>query len=960
MPKWILGGLMILSMSALQAQSLSIKGILQDKTDKVPLAGATIRLTVQGDTLSVSNAISTRAGAFEITGLSPQTYILKITSVGHETDSQVVVLADSSKDIGIVFISKQAKVLEEVTIKGTTPPVRQKTDTLEYSANSFKVNPDANAEDMVKKMPGVTVDKGTVTAQGEQVRKVTIDGREFFGDDATAALRNLPAEVIDKIQVFDRLSDQAQFTGFDDGNSAKAINIVTKADMRNGQFGRLYAGYGTDDRYAAGGNVSFFNGTRRISLVGLANNINQQNFATQDLLGVTSNANRGGGNRGGGGGPRGGGGNRGGGGGPRGGGGFGGGNSDNFLVGQQSGISKTNSFGVNFSDVWNKKVELSGSYFFNNNNNTNSEISNREYFLSGDSSQFYKENSLSSSKNYNHRLNLRVEYKIDSSNSLIISPNISSQNNKTYNSSEALNYYSLSDLISKSINESTNNSSGFNISNNILFRHAFKKRGRTMSINLNTGMNKRDRESYVDAFNTYYKGGLVSDEDTLQQFSDQFSKGYNISANIAYTEGIGKKGQLQFNYNPSFSKNKADQQTFQYSTPVKTYSLFDTSLSNKYENTYTAQRGGISYRIGDRDNMFSAGASFQHANLEGDQVFPTTASISKSFTNILPELMWRKKISAKSNFRLFYRSSTTEPSVTQLQNVINNNNPLIITTGNPDLAQQYTHRLVGRYFYTNSAKALSMFANLFLEKTDDYIGNLVYFADQDSVLTPTVTLRRGSQFTKPVNLDGYWSVRSFVTFGMPLKFIKTNLNWNAGFSYSKLPGRVKLPGMASSVTSFSDSYNYNVGAVFASNISEFVDFNLSYSANFNVVKSSIQPELNSNYFNHSAGFQMNLLSKNGWVFQNDISNQYYKGLADGFNQSFWLWNMSVGKKFLKEQKGEVKLSVFDLLKQNRSITRSVTESYVEDVQNEVLRQYFMLTFSYKLKNFGAASRQRNN
>ena len=421
-----------------------------------------------------------------------------------------------------------------------------------------------------------------------------------------------------------------------------------------------------------------------------------------------------------------------------------------------------------------------------------------------------------------------------------------------------------------------------------------------------------------------------------------------------------KKGQLQFNYNPSFSKNKADQQTFQYSTPVKTYSLFDTSLSNKYDNTYTAQRGGVSYRIGDRDNMFSVGASFQHANLEGDQLFPTTASISKSFTNILPELMWRKKISAKSNFRLFYRSSTNEPSVTQLQNVINNNNPLIITTGNPDLAQQYTHRLVGRYFYTNSAKALSMFANVFLEKTDDYIGNLVYFADQDSVLTPTVTLRRGSQFTKPVNLDGYWSVRSFVTFGMPLKFIKTNLNWNAGFSYSKLPGMVKLPGMASTVTSFSYSYNYNVGAVFASNISEFVDFNLSYSANFNVVKSSIQPELNSNYFNHSAGFQMNLLSKNGWVFQNDISNQYYKGLADGFNQSFWLWNMSVGKKFLKEQKGEVKLSVFDLLKQNRSITRSVTESYVEDVQNEVLRQYFMLTFSYKLKNFGAAPRQRNN
>ena len=195
---------------------------------------------------------------------------------------------------------------------------------------------------------------------------------------------------------------------------------------------------------------------------------------------------------------------------------------------------------------------------------------------------------------------------------------------------------------------------------------------------------------------------------------------------------------------------------------------------------------------------------------------------------------------------------------------------------------------------------------------------------------------------------------------MPLKFIKSNLNWNAGFSWAKLPGIVKLQDMPATAETFSNSYNYNIGAVLASNISEFVDFNFNYSANFNVVESSLQPDLNNNYFNHSAGFQLNLLSKNGWLFQNDISNQYYKGLSDGFNQNFWLWNMSAGKKFLKDQKGEIKLSVFDLLKQNRSITRSVTESYTEDIQNQVLQQYFMLTFSYRLRNFGVTARQRNN
>ena len=942
-----------------QSQTFTIKGLLQDKADKVPVAGATLKLSLQFDSVQRFNVISGKNGAFEFKDLTPQTYVLHISSISHEPDTIIVVLPESSKDLGVIGLSKQAKLLKEVTVTGSTPPVRQKADTLEYSANAFKVNPDANAEDMVKKMPGVTVDKGTVTAQGEQVRKVTIDGREFFGDDATAALRNLPAQVIDKIQVFDRMSDQAQFTGFDDGNSTKAINIVTRADMRNGQFGRLFAGYGTDDRYAAGGNVSFFKGNRRISIVGLANNVNQQNFSTQDLLGVTSSQNRGGGgNRGGG---RGGGGGapRGGGGGAPRGGGFGG-NSDNFLVGQQNGISKTNSFGINFSDLLNKKIEITGSYFFNNNNNTNNEVSSREYFGTVDSIRIDKENSISSSRNTNHRLNLRVEYKIDSNNSIMITPSISFQNNTSVNNFDAENFYKPYNLISKSINKNNTSSNGFNINNSILYRHSFSKRGRTVSLNLNTGLNQRNRENYVDAINSYYKGGLLTDTDSLRQFSDQATNGYQLSANLAYTEPIGKRGQLQFNYNPSYSKNKADQQTFQYNDGQGKYSLFDTSLSNKYDNHYTAQRGGISYRVGDRDNMFSIGAAYQHARLEGDQVFPSTANISKTFSNILPELNWRKKISAKSNIRLFYRSSTNEPSITQLQNVINNNNPLMITTGNPDLQQQYTHRLVTRYSYTNSAKAQSLFANLFIEKTDNYIGNLVYFSDRDSALTPSVILRRGSQLSKPVNLDGYWSARSFLTYGMPLKFIKSSLNWNAGFSWSNLPGIVKLQGMNTSSKTSSNTYSYNLGAVLASNISEYIDFNFNYSANFSIVKSSLQPDLNSNYFNHSAGFQLNLLSKKGWLFQNDLSNQYYKGLSDGFNQNFWLWNMSAGKKFLKDQKGEVKISVFDLLKQNRSITRNVTESYTEDVRNEVLQQYFMLTFSYRLRNFGGTARQGNN
>ncbi|HUP11707.1 MAG TPA: hypothetical protein VM187_05835, partial [Niastella sp.] len=326
-------------------------------------------------------------GAFIFENVTPKKYYrLIVESVGLGAFQMTVYVKDSSVlDMGNIPISKTAKILNEVSIFSSAPQVKQKVDTVEYSASQFKVNPDANVEDLIKKMPGVTVDRqGNVTAQGEQVRKVTVDGRDFFGDDATAALRNLPAEIIDKIQVFDKLSDQAAFTGFDDGSSQKAINVVTKANMRNGQFGRMYTGYGTDDRYSAGGNVSFFKNNRRLSFVGLFNNINQQNFSSQDLLGVTSSGGGRPGGFGGGGGP---GQNRGGGGPTRGGGGPGGGNfgnfggQGNFLVGQQNGISKTNALGVNFSDQWGKKLSVSGSYFFNNTNNANNQLTNTQTII---------------------------------------------------------------------------------------------------------------------------------------------------------------------------------------------------------------------------------------------------------------------------------------------------------------------------------------------------------------------------------------------------------------------------------------------------------------------------------------------------------------------------------------------------------------------------------------------------
>jgi hypothetical protein len=919
---------LIFSSASVYAQNGSVKGTLQEATTKAPVRGASVVIFLEKDSAKneVKSTVTEASGNFELNDLPKDSFLIAVSSVGFQQLIRPVIVGDGLKDMGVLLFTRQGKDLADVTIISKASPVAQKGDTTQYSASQYKVNPDATTEDLIKKMPGITVDKdGTVTAHGEQVKKVTIDGKDFFGDDASAALKNLPSEVVDKIQVFDRLSDQAQLTGFDDGNSVKAINVVTKSGIKNGQFGRIYGGYGTDDHYAAGGNISFFNGNRRISLVGNFNNINQQNFGSQDLLGVTSS---GGGGRG----------------------GRGGGNTDNFSVGQSPGISKTNAVGINYSNVIDKKVTITGSYFFNNSNNVNESVVNTETF-SSPKNLFSTQQSNSIANNNNHRINMRVEYKIDSSNSIFIIPSLNYQNYNSSGLTSLQNFYGMGDSLNTSINRNTAQREGFNIRNNVMFRHSFAKKGRTFSVGFNTNYTKNDGNSVTNAQYRFFNDAAVVDS-LQQQLYDNNTNGHSIGGNIAYTEPIGKIGILQIDYTPSVQKNKADQQTFYFDG--QKYSMFDSTLSNKFDNTITTNNAGLNYRRSkNRDEQLSFGVNFQNAKLESQRIFPIVSSVNQTFTDILPSAMWRKKFSASSNIRVFYRASTNFPSVNQLQDVVNLSNPLRVSAGNPALKESYTNLLSGRYTYTNSKTSHSFFANVFLQTASNYISNAIYIARQDTVIQQGIQLKKGSQLTKPVNLDGYKSLRTFLTYSMPINPIKTNLNLNAGFTYSRLPG---LNNYTPSIT---NNYAYNTGIVLASNISEYVDFNLSYNASFNNAQTTSIFASTNNYVNQTAGFQLNLLDKKGWFVRNDITGQSYSGLSAGLNQHFWLWNAAIGKKFLKKQAGELKLSVFDLLKQNQSIVRTVTGAYIEDAQSQVLQQYFMLTFTYSLRNFGVAAKSSN-
>ncbi len=922
--------------AAATAQEFPIFGMVIDAKEETPLAGANVTLTSRADG-ATRGAVADEAGRFRLSA-RPGAYELKVTYLGYQAYTQELVVENGPVRAGRITLEEEALNLQEAVVKEKLPTATMKGDTTQFNAGAYKVNPDASAENLIRKMPGVTVEGGQVQAQGENVQEVLVDGKPFFGNDPMAALRNLPAEVIDKIQVFDRQSDQAQFTGVDDGNTTKAINIITKPGMRSGQFGKVYAGYGPDGQYQGGGNVNLFKGDSRISLIGQANNINQQNFSTEDLLGVVGSSGQSG---------------RGGPGGGRGGGRWrrGGGDIGDFLIGEQNGISTTQAFGLNYTDKWGEKADVSGSYFFNRSENDALTTAFRDYITNSDFEQVYDEESRTATTNTNHRFNLRIDYKIDSSNSILIIPRLGLQYNDGRENTTGLNLFGGGPA-SKTLYELAPSLDALDFSNMLLFRHRFAKRGRTFSLNLNTSYNNKTGERRLLSENTFFEDVALSD--TLDQFSGLFTDGWEIESRASYTEPLGKEGLVQFDYEASYQKGESEQETFDFEESSQAYSLFNPTLSNTFSSNYLAQRAGMGYRMRGEKAMLFARVHYQWAQLEGEQVFPVADQLSRNFYNLVPGAFFRYEFSKQSNLRAGYRASTNPPSVSQLQEAIDNSNPLQLRTGNPDLEQNYSHRLFARYSSTNTEKSTVFYAMLSGQYSDNYIGNNTFTARQDTVIAEGITLQQGAQLIRPVNLEGYRNLRGFLTYGLPLKLLKSNLNINLSADYSRQPGQVN------GALNYANNITYGLGLVLSSNISERVDFTISSQSSFSTVENSLSTRLNTEYFSQNSSLLANLIIANGFVFRTTLNHQLYSGLSEGFDQNYWLWSMGLAKKLFKNERGEVQLSVFDLLKQNTNIQRNVTEAYIEDVQTEVLQQYVMLTFTYQIRNFGKAPERREN
>jgi len=921
------------------ATSGSVKGNLKDSTSKQILKEATVSVLDKEDSTVIMYRLSKTDASFSLDAIPFGSYLLMISFQGYDTYYKSFTLSPDKNifDAGNIYMNPEANNLGNVTVQA--PPIVIKKDTVEFNASMFKTKPNAVVEDLLKKLPGVEVDQsGNVKAQGEQVSRILVDGKRFFGDDPKMATKNLPPDIIDKIQVFDDLSDQSKFTGFDDGNRVKTINITTKKNMRQGYFGKAVAGVGNKGLYDEAMNISKFNGDQQITAIGQLNNTNKQNFTPQDLFGSGNGGGRGGNGGGGGGGQRGGG---------------GGGAASLLQNNGNSGLTRTLAGGLNYRDVWGKNTDAYGSYFYNNMKLTTDQKSTTENLYPGDSSIFNNKDQSSVNRNINQRINLNIETKFDTLNSMVIRPNISWQQTDNNSASTTASTRGKSVDLSDSKANTTSHSSGYNGGIDMLLRHRFLKKGRTVSLELSWAGNDKDGYGSNTSLNNYHldKGDSISNIN--QQYISKTNSN-SFSPTLSYTEPITKNSILEFNYNYSYNKNTSSRTTYDYDSTDQKYSRIDSLLTNNYENTYYSNRLTLNYRIQSEKLNLSFGSGVQFGSLTSDNK-SKDIHLTQKYTNLYPTANLTYRFSRTSNLRFNYSGRTAQPNVQQLQPVVDNSDPLNISVGNPDLKQSFTNSF--RLLYTSFDNV--KFRNMFATINASFINNNI-------VNETTTILSTGVDTIRPVNLNGNYNISGYFNYGFQLKNPKSNLNFSTNLSTSRTLSLINTLDSANarkgrSQTNATTNYSFGETIRWTTNLKENFDMNFSATPTYNMARYSIRSTQNANYFTFGVSAEPTWYTKSGWIVSSDFTYTYYGSGSAGYaSTSVPLWNASLAKQVLKNKRGEIRLSIFDLLNQNVSIKRTQTDNYIQQTQTRVLTRYALLTFTYNLRSFGGNNRQRRD
>jgi hypothetical protein len=907
------------------ASAQQITGKIVDNNTKqtIPNAG----ITLYGSTGSlITSTISTSTGTFDLHYKLSGVYRLRVSFVGYQNYERDIKLDDQGIHLGTIPLKEKVQNITEVVVKANVPLATQRGDTTVMNASAYKTNPDATVQDLVQKMPGIVMQNGTLQAHGEEVKQVLVDGKEFFKDDITAALKNLPASIVNEIQLYDSQSDQSRFTGFDDGNRLKTINIVTKTGVTKSQFGRLFAGAGKDNLYAAGGNLSLFSNDRRITIVGQTNNTNEQNFAMGNIFSGSGNQN-----------------------GPPGAqigamGGSNSGNSDgvnNYSVDTQNGITKTNAIGFNYSDQLSNKITLDGNYFFSSANNSSDQSSLYNYTVR--KGQSYLENKNTTAHVINHRFNFRLDYDIDDKNSLFIRPSISFQQSDGTNMTVA-HTDSATQRLNSFLSSTAPSLKGANISGQMLYRHKFDRKGRTLSIDLNSTTQNKTGDNYLNSTTNYFTSNTTT---TVNEYAHLHSNAYSFSANASYTEPVNRKSMVMLNYMYGYQNGKSNQKAYNYDASTQLYDTPDTTLTNIYKTIYKTNSGGLSYLYKNRRLNLNANLNYQHANLTGENELSNAYSIpSKAYDNVLPSIMLHYKFSSSANLQVDYRTTASAPAIAQLQEVLDKSNPTQLTVGNSHLAQTYQHSLNVRLVAPNTSTATVLMAFLNGSLSNNYIASNTLIAHSDTLLSKyNQTLAKGGQLTTYQNLSGYYNVNGMFGYGFPFTAIKTNLHIMLNANVSR------IPSIINNQKNYSKQLTWGGNLIMSSNISQNIDFMINSRVSFSSVDNTLPGQINSHYWNFSSGANINWIVLNHIVFQTNYSlaGNFQQGNKNEITNTL---NCSVGVKFLKKNAGDIRLACNDLLNQNSNFNRSTTTLYTLTHQSNTLGRYYMMTFTYTIGNFG--------
>ena len=917
--------LLIFPLTILAQKNTQIKGVVLDTASKKGLAFATVSLVNAKDSTLINFTRADSSGVFILKQVSKGAYLLSTSYVGYiSVWKNINVTNDGELNIGNVAMTDISN-LSDITVNAKRPPVVINGDTLEFNTENFKTQPNAVVEDLLKRLPGVTVDAdGTIRVNGQQVNRVFVNGKDFFNGDPKMATKNLDADAIDKVQVFDKKSDRAEFTGVDDGNNSKAINLKLKKDRNNAVFGRVAAGAGNNERYDAQTNLNKFNGEKQMSLIGMGNNTNKQGFSMSDVLNFSGELRNG----------------------MRNGGGItirtqaddqGGLGLPVTGLGQnQQGVATTFAGGINYNNNFNaKKTDVNASFTASDVDLRTTRATERQYILPGNNFNYVAANE--SRRNLQQqRLNVSIDHKFDSATSVKINPSISiqQQRNSSYNSSNSET--TTKQMLNDGFNKTTTVANGYAFSNDMLFRKKFKKKGRTLSITGNMNLNNSEQDGTLNTKNTFYTTGFPAKDSLLNQINNTNANTNSFGTSITYTEPIDKRSLIELSSFYNSTIGKSNRQTFDFNRSSGKYDAINNLLSNNFSSNYTYSGGSFNYRTNRKKINFSTGASLQLAALTSTNL-TNNNTIQQRFTDVLPNANIQYKFSNYKNLTLNYTTNTQQPTTSQLQPLQNIADPLNVVEGNPNLKRSYAHNINLNFFSADPLTRKNFFAFAAFGITQ----NAIVYADEFTT--------SGVRTTKPINVNGTTFLFGNLNYGFPIK--KLNLRADVSLGVNAIKNIAFINGLTNNIhnTSFNPTVNLSY---FKENK---IDIQTSASLRFTKAIYSLQPKLNNQFLTQLYKIEMTNYLPWGLVLNNNLNYTINRGRAEGFNTDIPFLNSSLAKSFLKNKRLEAKLSVFDVLNKNIGINRNVNQNYIEDVSYNVLQRYFLLSFTFRLhKSVGSS------